>query len=397
MSDIALEFNHVWKKFKRGEKYDSLRDLIPALAKGLLSGNHRGELGEREFWAVNDVSFHVERGEALGIIGPNGAGKSTILKLLSGILRPNKGEITVKGRLSALIEVGAGFHQDLTGRENIYLNGAILGMTKREIDKKFDEIVEFSGVEEFIDTPVKRYSSGMYARLGFSVAAHVDPDILLVDEVLSVGDLEFQQKCINKMLSLKNNGVPIVFVSHNLQSIQMLCNKAILVKIGRIAKEGSAGEIIADYTYNTNVTTDHDSETFIKDVLVYSFIGKAQGNVFQAGERGILEFKVKVERQPDEYLLGLLIRRTTDGVLACDYNFPLSQLGLRKEDVGLEKNVMLKFEANLLRGFYSISLHLYHIQSMRHIFWANNIAHLAIEERISCEGISFLNPELHRQ
>ena len=206
MTDIPLEFNHVWKKFKKGEKYDSLRDLIPAMTKRLFTGNHRGELQEKEFWAVKDVSFEVKKGETLGIIGPNGAGKSTILKLLSGILRPNKGEINVNRRLSALIEVGAGLHPDLTGRENIYLNGSILGMKKSEIDKKLDEIVEFSGLIDFLDTPVKRYSSGRYTRLGFSVAAHVEPEILLIDEVLSVGDMSFQQKCVGKMISCRNSG-----------------------------------------------------------------------------------------------------------------------------------------------------------------------------------------------
>src|SRR6202045_1411143 len=198
MSEIALEFDGVWKKFKKGEIYDSLRDLIPALMKGLFSSDD-SELHKREFWALQDINFQVRRGEAFAIIGANGAGKSTALKLLSRILRPNRGHIIAHGRLSALIEVGAGFHPALTGRENVYLNGCILGMKRQEIARKFDEIVEFAGIAEFIDTPVKRYSSGMYARLGFAVAAHVDPDILVVDEVLSVGDIVFQNRCLEKM------------------------------------------------------------------------------------------------------------------------------------------------------------------------------------------------------
>lgn len=247
MSHIALEFSDVWKKFKRGEKFSSLRDLIPAMTKRVFSGNHRGELQEKEFWALKDVSFQVKRGEALGIIGPNGAGKSTILKLLSGIMRPNKGEIKVNGRLSALIEVGAGFHQDLTGRENVYLNGAILGMKRIEIDRKFDEIVEFSGLEEFVDTPVKRYSSGMYARLGFSVAAHLDPDVLLVDEVLSVGDLAFQKKCVEKMQSFTKNGTTIIFVSHNIESVRRLCPSTIFLDTGEVSFTGSSAGAIEHY------------------------------------------------------------------------------------------------------------------------------------------------------
>ncbi len=180
------------KKFRKGELFDSLRDALPALAaKFLVRANGKAPT-PREFWAVKDVSLAVARGEALWIIGHNGAGKSTVLKLLSGLLKPTKGTIEVNGSLSALIEVGAGFHPDLTGRENIYLNGAILGLSRTDVARKFDQIVEFSGIAEFLDTPVKRYSTGMYARLGFSVAAHVDPDILLVDEVLSVGDYLFQ-------------------------------------------------------------------------------------------------------------------------------------------------------------------------------------------------------------
>ena len=193
MSDVALRMEHVYKKFRKGEVYNSLRDLIPALTGKMFRQQSISKSDKREFWALQDISFEVKRGESLGIIGPNGAGKSTILKILSRIMRPTKGSMIVNGRLSALIEVSAGFHQDLTGRENIYLNGTILGMTKREIDSKIDQIIEFSGIEEFIDTPVKRYSSGMYARLGFSVAAHGDPDVLIVDEVLSVGDFVFQQ------------------------------------------------------------------------------------------------------------------------------------------------------------------------------------------------------------
>ena len=188
-SPVALRMEHVYKKFKRGERHDSLRDLIPALFRRAVSKVAMvPELKEQEFWALRDVYFDIAKGEAVGIIGHNGAGKSTMLKHLAGIMRPTRGESRSNGRLSALIEVGAGFHQDLTGRENVFLNGVILGMSRAEIARKFDEIVEFSGLADFIDTPVKRYSSGMFARLGFSVAAHLDPDILIIDEVLSVGD-----------------------------------------------------------------------------------------------------------------------------------------------------------------------------------------------------------------
>jgi len=212
-SDIALRMEHVYKKFRRGETFNSLRDLIPALTGRMFRQGELSETDKREFWALRDISLEVKRGEAVGIIGHNGAGKSTILKILSRIMKPTKGSMVVNGRLSALIEVSAGFHHDLTGRENIFLNGTILGMTKREIQRKLDQIIAFSGLEEFIDTPVKRYSSGMYARLGFSVAAHVDPEILIVDEVLSVGDSVFQQKCIERMKEVIYSGSGAVCLS----------------------------------------------------------------------------------------------------------------------------------------------------------------------------------------
>jgi len=242
-----IEFNNVWKKFRRGERLNSLRDALPSLFRKTIGINNGNGLKHEEFWAVEDVNFNIKKGEVVGIIGPNGAGKSTILKLLSRILEPNKGKIVISGRVGALIEITAGFHPELTGRENIYLNGTILGMTKKEINSRFDEIVDFSGITEFIDTPVKRYSSGMYSRLGFSVAAHMDPDILLVDEVLSVGDLAFQAKCTQKMRELLKSNITIVLVSHNLYLIQGLCKRVILLGKGKIINEGLPDEVIPFY------------------------------------------------------------------------------------------------------------------------------------------------------
>ena len=247
MTNTALRLDGVYKKFRKGELYDSLRDLIPALGKRLLHGPSRDALSTREFWALQDVSFDVARGEAFGIIGSNGAGKSTILKLLSGIMPPTKGTVQVRGRLSALIEVSAGFHPDLTGRENIYLNGTILGMTRAEIRQRFDSIVAFSELEDFLDTPVKRYSSGMFARLGFSVAVHVEPEILIVDEVLSVGDYLFQQKCVERMNEIMAGDATIIFVSHNLRAVASLCARSLLLDHGRVVRIGPTNEIIKTY------------------------------------------------------------------------------------------------------------------------------------------------------
>ena len=206
-------------------------------------GNRDGE----ELWALRDVSFTVEQGEALGIIGRNGAGKSTLLKILSRVTAPTNGRVKVKGRIASLLEVGTGFHPELTGRENITLNGAILGMSKAEISRKFDEIVDFSGVEKFIDTPVKRYSSGMYVRLAFAVAAHLDPEILVIDEVLAVGDAEFQKKCLGKMGDVAKEGRTVLFVSHNMPAIQSLCNRSILLESGRVAQDGQTSEVVSHY------------------------------------------------------------------------------------------------------------------------------------------------------
>ena len=243
----AVIFEGVWKKFRRGERHDSLRDLIPSLAARALRRRQPDVLADQEFWAVRDISFEVRAGEALGIIGPNGAGKSTILKLLTKILRPTRGRMEIRGRVGALIEVAAGFHPDLTGRENVYLQGAVMGMPRVEIARQFDAIVDFSGVEEFIDTPVKRYSSGMNARLGFAIAGHLDPDVLLIDEVLSVGDVGFQEKCVARMRELLARGVPLVFVSHNLGAVVDLCTRAILVDRGVVQFSGRPAEAVAAF------------------------------------------------------------------------------------------------------------------------------------------------------
>lgn len=252
-----IEVKGVGKQYKitheRGG-YIALRDVIANIARKPFSFiKHKamtatGLAKKEEFWALKNVGFTVEKGEVIGIIGRNGAGKSTLLKILSRITEPSEGEITMRGSVGSLLEVGTGFHPELTGRENIFLNGAILGMTRREIARKFDDIVAFSGVEKFIDTPVKRYSSGMYVRLAFSVAAHMEPDILLVDEVLAVGDAEFQKKCLGKMEEVTSkDGRTIIFVSHNLTAIEMLCKRSILLENGQVKMIGKTSDVIQYY------------------------------------------------------------------------------------------------------------------------------------------------------
>ena len=227
------------KPFKRHEAQG-----MEHTAEGI---RHTDSGPDTEFWALKDVSFEVQQGEVVGIIGRNGAGKSTLLKVLSRITEPTKGRVTIDGRVASLLEVGTGFHPELTGRENVYLNGAILGMTKREIRSKFDEIVAFAEIDKFIDTPVKRYSSGMYVRLAFAVAAHLEPEILIVDEVLAVGDAEFQRRCLGKMHNVASSGRTVLFVSHQMPAVKSLCNKAIWLSGGSIKEEGASSEIIAHY------------------------------------------------------------------------------------------------------------------------------------------------------
>ena len=245
----SLVFDHVWKRFRRGKAHDSLRDLLPATFRRLTGRPRVDDHDSRDFWAVRDLSFEVLPGEVLGIIGSNGAGKSTVLKILNKIMEPTAGVVQANGKIGALIEVSAGFHQDLTGRQNVFLQGAIMGMSKAEVRRKFDEIVEFSGVADFIDTPVKRYSSGMNARLGFSIAAHLEPDILIIDEVLAVGDAAFQQKAFGRIKSMAAAGAPVVLVSHQLDRIAELCTKAILLDHGAVLAEGSAMHCINEYLH----------------------------------------------------------------------------------------------------------------------------------------------------
>jgi lipopolysaccharide transport system ATP-binding protein len=257
MSKPIIQVEGLSKKFiiahEGREKYTALRDVMANKAKGLFQKKERQPSTKEEFWALKDISFTINQGDRVGIIGRNGAGKSTLLKVLSRITEPTAGRISIKGRVASLLEVGTGFHPELTGRENIYLNGAILGMSRAEIRSKFDKIVAFAEIEKFLDTPVKRYSSGMYVRLAFSVAAHLEPEILIVDEVLAVGDAQFQKKCLGKMEDVsKNEGRTVLFVSHNMNVIKSLCTKGILLADGTLLEKGSAVDLVNKYLESTS-------------------------------------------------------------------------------------------------------------------------------------------------
>ena len=368
----TIEFNNVWKKFKKGEKFNSLRDTIPNFFKGLFlkNDNSIGTLEDKEFWAVKDVNFHIKKGEVVGIIGPNGAGKSTVLKILSGIHIPNKGDMRIYGRLSALIEVTAGFHPELTGRENVYLNGTILGMKKKEIDERLEDIIEFSGIREFIDTPVKRYSSGMFSRLGFSVAAHINPDVLLVDEVLSVGDIAFQAKCAQKMRELLKSNVTIVIVSHNLPLIQNLCQRVILINKGEVTKEGSPNEVIPFYENIVFQQTEEElkrklinadfkvkvKDQSLVDIKEVQFIDaqRSSRKSFQVGEQIGISVVYESRKKIESPVFMLEIMRP-DGVLCCSSSTKENHFNIADVDGHGKIHIDLG-RINLAPGMYIIKL-----------------------------------------
>lgn len=258
MTSTAIRAEGLSKQYSIGERagyLPSFRETLVEVLKSRLSGPRSVTRKERErIWALHDVSFEVNEGEVLGLVGRNGAGKSTLLKILARVTRPTKGRAELHGRIGSLLEVGTGFHPDLTGRENTFLNGAILGMAKQEISRKFDEIVAFAEIAKFIDTPVRHYSSGMYMRLAFAVAAHLEPEILLVDEVLSVGDAMFQKKCLGKMGQVSREGRTIIFVSHNMAAVRALCSRALLIEAGGIAAAGSAVEVVDEYLLGTSAS-----------------------------------------------------------------------------------------------------------------------------------------------
>jgi lipopolysaccharide transport system ATP-binding protein len=320
-------------------------------------GNRDGET----IFALKDVSFTVEQGEALGIIGRNGAGKSTLLKILSRVTAPTSGRIKVKGRIASLLEVGTGFHPDLTGRENIYLNGAILGMTRQEVRRKLDEIVAFAEIEKFIDTPVKRYSSGMYVRLAFAVAAHLDPEILVVDEVLAVGDAEFQKKCLGKMGDVAKGGRTVLFVSHNMASINGLCNSTLLMDKGQLQASGEVNEIIAKYL-SMNLTSETHIQSLgyglvkptISDVSVINTYGEQISNIPMGQPFGIqVEFRSPYPINRPELGIRINTIKGNSIIGITSYMQNMNQLASNLKEGIFE---VLFTNPNLNQGTYSITL-----------------------------------------
>ncbi len=398
MSEVMVEADHLWKKFKKGEIFNSLRDLVPALVRRRLSAAERAkaELEKREFWALRDISFQVKRGEAFGIIGHNGAGKSTLLKHLSGIMRPTRGTLSVRGRLSALIEVGAGFHPDLTGRENIYLYGTILGMTRDEIRRKFDAIVDFCGLAEFIDTPVKRYSSGMFARLGFSVSAHVDPDVLIIDEVLSVGDFLFQRKSLERMHQVLANGTTVLFVSHNLRAVTELCSRAIMIDQGQLVAEGPSSEVARKYMERNAVGPGDQSEkeAYVAGVRIRDSRGRDLQ--FESGRKVSLEIDVTANK-PCQKLAVVLECNDDEGYDIFDTS--TERLGEAPFSLAAGETERVSFDLtlHLAPGTYHFTVYVYRYDIQKNYDTRSRAVTFYVTSPIDVRGAANLEPRVTGQ
>ena len=318
MSDTVIRVENLGKRYRIGLKEKGVKSLKEQTKEVFTSPFKylntvlREPSPDEVFWALKDVSFEVKRGEVLGVIGRNGAGKSTLLKILSRITEPTKGFVEIRGRVGSLLEVGTGFHPDLTGRENTYLNGTIMGMKKREIDRRFDEIVDFAEVEKFIDTPVKHYSSGMYTRLAFAVAAHLTPEILIIDEVLAVGDSEFQKKCMGKMGDISKEGRTVLFVSHNITAVTKLCNSGIFLNQGRINMAGKVSDCIDNYmqSVNSNIESQWEGVDGNEKVKLYHFFAKqseCQNNNFLTDKKFTIFIKYEILKDISDLIIGIFI------------------------------------------------------------------------------------------
>jgi lipopolysaccharide transport system ATP-binding protein len=375
MSRPVIEINNLGKQYRLGQvgtttiiedfkrfTYKVRGKEDPFLKVG--EENDRTQKGNSEYvWALQNIDFSVNEGEVLGIIGKNGAGKSTLLKILSRTTSPTVGEYKIKGRVASLLEVGTGFHPDLTGRENVFLNGAILGMTKKEIRSRFDEIVDFSGVERYIDTPVKRYSSGMYVRLAFAVAAHLNPEILIVDEVLAVGDIEFQQKCLGKMKDVAGNGKTVLFVSHNINAIRTLCSKGLFLSNGRVKDFGSIQHVTDSYLFegleNRAIRQFATNEVVIKDFCEMRSVKIYKENDETTTEYDVtdpvnIEINYRVLSQKYTYTVHFYVKNSSGEVLFVGMDNKYSPFINNPQPVGLFRET-IRIPGNFFNeGNYSI-------------------------------------------
>lgn len=370
-SKNAITISNLSKSYLIGKKKDSsLRQTLTGILK-------KKESSTESFFALENVSFEINEGDVIGIIGKNGAGKSTLLKILSKITQPTKGRIEINGRVASLLEVGTGFHPELTGRENIYLNGTLLGMSRKEVSDKLDEIIEFSGVKKFIDTPVKHYSSGMYVRLAFSVAAHLEPEILIIDEVLAVGDAEFQKKCLGKMKDVAGEGRTVIFVSHDLAAVRKLCTKGILLEHGKIVKQGEISEVIQAYIKSGKLSYQYKPEIVKPDIpvafkAIELFNGDGENsNEFTCKDEIILKFSFEIRKENHPYSLFVIFKDK--------YGTPIFSV----ERVIDNEVLVLKLEKMFLtRGQYDLTTFI-HIPKVEQIDIANDICGFSIYDATS--------------
>lgn len=376
--EILVKVENVSKKFCRNFKRSLWYGVQDVVWEMFGRQGERDQLRSGEFWSVENVSFKLTRGECLGLIGPNGAGKSTLLKMLNGLIKPDRGRITLHGRVGALIELGAGFNPILTGRENVYVNGSVLGLSKKEIDRKFDEIIEFSELEEFIDTPVQNYSSGMRVRLGFAIAAQMEPDILIIDEVLAVGDIGFRAKCYAKISEIIDNSA-VIFVSHQMQHINKLCNVSMVLNKGDMSYFGNAGQAISIYNdlfHFIEMENAGTKEASISNILLKSESGYVDGKLrFDSGVK--ISFNLQVLRKYKKFNVSLAILAQDGTFIAQCHSL---NNGYQFYNTGGGMSVSLDISSiNLNPGNYSVSIIITDSTDRKHLLWLSSVLKFKIE------------------
>jgi lipopolysaccharide transport system ATP-binding protein len=400
--ETAIKVEQVSKKYCKSLKTSMLYGVMDIGRNMFRLSSHSEKLRKNEFWALADVSFEVKKGETIGIIGPNGSGKTTLLKLINGIFWPDKGKITIRGRVGALIEVGAGFHPLLTGRENIYINAAILGMTKKEVDKKLDSIIEFADIGNFIEMPVKFYSSGMFVRLGFAIAVHSEPNILLIDEVLAVGDEKFQRQCINKISQLQENGMTIVFVSHELTTVEGICSKVIWLDKGKVRTEGIPETIIDEYLCHVGQTLTVNGKklgrrwgTREAEIVDIGFFNSKNENIsrVKSGEEVTIILSVRFNKEIRNPIFGILLR-SDNGSVVYGTNSRWRHINFGTFEENEEIKVVFKQKMLLTGGLYYVDPAIAYSDGRTFCDWQEKALSFIIDMPIQTMGVTNLDSQI---
>ena len=391
-NDTVIKVEHLSKKyckFLKKSMYYGMMDIGRNMF-GLAS--HSERLKNGEFWALDDLSFDVKKGETLGVIGANGSGKTTLLKLLNGIFWPDRGRIAIKGRVGVLIEVGAGFHPLLTGRENIYINSAILGMAKKEVDKKFDAIVEFSDIGDFLDTPVKYYSSGMFVRLGFAIAVHCDPDILLIDEVLAVGDLGFRMKCTEKIKEMQRNQKTIIYVSHELETVKRICRRCLWLNDGRLEMVGNPNQVVdlcADYMKNNRLREVSGIGVGVEHVnIIKAWTEDENGkerNEFNFGENITVRVKYSLLKPVEDLIFGIAIF-TGDNICISALHTGLDRVKIGQK-LGMNEVALVYPNIHLLSGTFYLDIGFFENMAVTPFVYASRVCKIGVKSPFLADGL----------